>query len=78
MVAKATDRSLIIIDEFGKGTLTSDGIGLLSAVLQHFCNMKPNPPRVLVSTHFHELLEPTILPRQVLSLDRIGFPRVKC
>ena len=65
MVNKATDRSLIIIDEFGKGTLTSDGVGLLSACLQHFCRMMPSSPRVLASPHFHELLDPDILPRQV-------------
>ena len=62
MLHKATGRSLIIIDEFGKGTLTSDGVGLLAASMRHFCNM-PTPPKVLASTHFHELLDPPVLPR---------------
>ncbi len=67
MVNKATERSLVVVDEFGKGTLTSDGVGLLSASLQHFCQM-PLPPRVLASTHFHELLSPHVLPRQAASV----------
>ena len=65
MVSKASSRSLVIIDEFGKGTLTSDGVGLLSATLHHFCKMT-EPPRVLASTHFHELLNPAVLPRLVV------------
>jgi hypothetical protein len=64
MVNKASDRSIVIIDEFGKGTLSSDGVGLLSACLQQFCRMRPQPPRVFTSTHFHELLDPAVLPRQ--------------
>lgn len=57
---KGTSRSLVIIDEFGKGTLTCDGIGLLSAILQHYSDM-PEPPKVLACTHFSELLDPQIL-----------------
>ena len=68
MVNQATDRSIIIIDEFGKGTLSSDGVGLLSASLQHFCAMEPQPPRVLASTHFHELLDTAVLPRQAFKI----------
>lgn len=66
---KATSRSLVILDEFGKGTLTSDGVGLLAAILEHFAvNMSP-PPRVLACTHFTELLQPEVLPRHAA----IGF-----
>ena len=74
MVLKATDRSLCIIDEFGKGTLTSDGIGLLSAILSHFCvgsrgvDEAEGPsltPRVLASTHFTELFDPRVLHRHL-------------
>eukprot|EP00798_Chlamydomonas_sp_ICE-L_P010602 gene10602-12268_t len=36
MLLKATARSLMILDEFGKGTLTSDGVGLMSACLSSF------------------------------------------
>ncbi|BEJ07144.1 hypothetical protein CcaverHIS641_0404130 [Cutaneotrichosporon cavernicola] len=50
----ATSRSLIILDEFGKGTSTGDGAGLLAGVLTHLL-AGPNP-RTVVLTHFHELL----------------------
>ncbi|BEJ14519.1 hypothetical protein CspHIS471_0402860 [Cutaneotrichosporon sp. HIS471] len=50
----ATSRSLIILDEFGKGTSPSDGAGLLAGVLTHLL-AGPNP-RTVVLTHFHELL----------------------
>ena len=49
-------RSLCIIDEFGKGTLASDGIGLLCAALQHFTDRSPLPPKVIACTHFSEIL----------------------
>ena len=62
MLNKSTGRSLVIMDEFGKGTLTSDGVGLMSACVAHFCG-RPDPPRVIASTHFHELHQPEVLPR---------------
>jgi DNA mismatch repair ATPase MutS len=60
MLHRATPRSLVIIDEFGKGTLTSDGAGLLSAILSHFASGRP-PPRLLACTHLHELARPEVL-----------------
>lgn len=62
MLNKATCHSLIICDEFGKGTLTYDGVGLLAASLQQFCSMA-QPPRTLACTHFHELFSPDIMRR---------------
>ncbi|KLT41797.1 P-loop containing nucleoside triphosphate hydrolase protein [Cutaneotrichosporon oleaginosum] len=47
----ATSRSLIILDEFGKGTSPSDGAGLLAGVLTHLLNGAN--PRTVVLTHFH-------------------------
>lgn len=43
--------SLCIVDEFGKGTLAADGVGLLCATLRHFAGL-PSPPRVVLCTHF--------------------------
>lgn len=60
---RATSRSLVLLDEFGKGTLTSDGVGLLAAILQHYA-AQPVPPMLLACTHFVELLAPDILPTQ--------------
>lgn len=58
----ATRRSLILIDEFGKGTNAMDGAGLLSALLDHFLNLAEDAPRVLAATHFHEVFENRLLP----------------
>jgi DNA mismatch repair protein MSH5 len=49
----ATRRSLIIIDEFGKGTDSSDGAGLACAVFEHLLGRGNHCPKVLGATHFH-------------------------
>ncbi|KAK8140447.1 hypothetical protein PG984_000513 [Apiospora sp. TS-2023a] len=53
----ATRRSLVLIDEFGKGTNSQDGAGLLTALLGHFTGLGPERPKVLAATHFHEIFE---------------------
>ena len=58
----ASDRSLLILDEFGKGTKTSDGIGLLAGFLRVVSEV-PSPPRVFAATHFAEVADPTLVPR---------------
>ncbi|KPI35358.1 uncharacterized protein AB675_9898 [Cyphellophora attinorum] len=52
-----TNRSLIIIDEFGKGTDTADGAGLMAGVLQYLLELDLAAPKVLAATHFHEVFE---------------------
>jgi DNA mismatch repair protein MSH5 len=49
----ATRRSLLIIDEFGKGTESSDGAGLACAVMEHLLNLGTERPKVIGATHFH-------------------------
>ncbi|KAE8373016.1 DNA mismatch repair protein Msh5 [Aspergillus bertholletiae] len=51
-----TERSLLIIDEFGKGTNESDGIGLICGILRHLLEVE-KAPKVIAATHFHEILE---------------------
>lgn len=53
----STSRSLILVDEFGKGTNPDDGAGLLAAMLDHFLSLNDESPRLLVATHFHEVFE---------------------
>lgn len=49
MFANTTERSLFLIDEFGKGTNKNDGIAVAAATLQSFLDMT-TPPKVRSST----------------------------
>ncbi|GJN14839.1 hypothetical protein PR202_gb01704 [Eleusine coracana subsp. coracana] len=62
MLRHATSRSLCLLDEFGKGTLTEDGIGLLGGTISHFVNYD-YPPKVLLSTHLTEIFTENFLPQ---------------
>ncbi|KAL0902912.1 hypothetical protein M5K25_028400 [Dendrobium thyrsiflorum] len=62
MLRHATPRSLCLLDEFGKGTLTEDGIGLLGGAIDHFANYV-HPPKVFVCTHLTEIFSETFLPK---------------
>lgn len=62
MLRHATPRSLCLLDEFGKGTLTEDGIGLLGGVIDHFANYV-HPPKVFVCTHLTEIFSESFLPK---------------
>lgn len=52
----STLQSLVLVDEFGKGTSVDDGVGLMAAVLYHLSSLGTERPRALVATHFHEVL----------------------
>ncbi|XP_020274527.1 DNA mismatch repair protein MSH5 isoform X2 [Asparagus officinalis] len=60
MLRQATPRSLCLLDEFGKGTLTEDGIGLLGGIILHFANYE-FPPKVLLCTHLTEMFNDNVL-----------------
>ncbi|KAF9106612.1 MutS protein msh5 [Mortierella sp. AM989] len=57
----ATKRSLVVLDEFGKGTTSTDGAGMFCGVIEHFVKRTHDKPRVLATTHFHELFENNLL-----------------
>ncbi|KAI0802089.1 muts domain V-domain-containing protein [Irpex lacteus] len=56
-----TSRSLVLLDEFGKGTVSADGAGLFYGILKHFVAQGPSCPKVLAATHFHEIFRDDIL-----------------
>lgn len=77
----ATSRSLILLDEFGKGTLPtglrvphlvspvrislhrscSDGAGLFCGVLKHLLGRGASCPKVIATTHFHDVFQDDLL-----------------
>ena len=53
----ATDRSLIILDEIGRGTSTYDGLSIAWAVVEHLHRAPDRGPRTLFATHYQELTQ---------------------
>jgi len=53
----ATDRSLIILDEIGRGTSTYDGLSIAWAVVEHLHRNPERGPRTLFATHYQELTQ---------------------
>jgi DNA mismatch repair protein MutS len=53
----ATERSLIVLDEIGRGTSTFDGISIAWAVAEHLHNEASVKAKTLFATHYHELTD---------------------
>ncbi|KAM7135950.1 mutS protein homolog 5 isoform 1-T1 [Molossus nigricans] len=62
-VNNATEQSLVLIDEFGKGTNTVDGLALLAAVLRYWLALGPTCPHIFVATNFLSLIQLQLLPQ---------------
>jgi len=53
----ATSRSLVVLDEIGRGTATFDGLSLAWAVAEHLAKNDRARPKTLFATHYHELTD---------------------
>ena len=54
---QATSRSLVILDEIGRGTSTYDGLSIARSVIEHIHNDRRLGCKTLFATHYHELTE---------------------
>ena len=52
-----TPKSLVILDEIGRGTSTVDGCSIAKAVLEYLHGKNAAGPKTLFATHFHELID---------------------
>jgi DNA mismatch repair protein MutS len=79
----STPKSLIVLDEIGRGTSTFDGVSIAWAVAEYIHNHEPTRARTLFATHYHELTELELLLERVKNYqvlvkewnDRIIFLR---
>ena len=56
ILRRATRRSLLLIDEVGRGTGTVDGLSIAQAICEYLLDQDSRSPIVLFATHFHELV----------------------
>ncbi|GAA94368.1 hypothetical protein E5Q_01019 [Mixia osmundae IAM 14324] len=67
MLRNATPRSLLLADEFGKGTETNDGISLFCGLVEHLCQRGTDCPRTILTTHYASAFQ-----TNMLQLERRG------
>ncbi len=68
ILAHLTLRSLVVLDEIGRGTSTFDGISIAWAVAEHL-HASPARPKTLFATHFHELTDLALTAERVANFS---------
>jgi DNA mismatch repair protein MutS len=73
----ATPRSLVILDEIGRGTSTHDGLAIARAIVEYLHNNRGRASKTLFATHYHELVElaralPRVRPYTVAVTEESG------
>jgi DNA mismatch repair protein MutS len=62
---QATSRSLVVLDEIGRGTSTFDGLSIAWAVAEYLHDHSSLRPKTLFATHYHELTELSLTKERV-------------
>ena len=57
ILSGATSKSLVVLDEVGRGTATFDGLSIAWAVAEHLATSPRARPKTLFATHYHELTD---------------------
>src|SRR4030042_221254 len=69
---QATSRSLVILDEIGRGTSTFDGLSIAWAVAEYLHDHSSFRPKTLFATHYHELTELVLTKERVKNYNMAG------
>ncbi|PJB77278.1 MAG: DNA mismatch repair protein MutS [Acidobacteria bacterium CG_4_9_14_3_um_filter_49_7] len=69
ILRNATERSLIILDEVGRGTATFDGLSLAWAITEFLAEKEEKCPRTFFATHYHELTDIDKLFQNIVNLN---------
>jgi DNA mismatch repair protein MutS len=56
ILRRSTRRSLLLVDEVGRGTGTIDGLAIAQSICEYLLGLERHAPMVLFATHFHELV----------------------
>ena len=65
ILSQATSRSLVVLDEIGRGTSTFDGLSIAWAVAEYLHDHPSLRPKTLFATHYHELTELSLTKERV-------------
>lgn len=74
-INSATQKSLLIVDEFGRGTELADGQAFLAATIKYFLRQSSASPHVYLATHFYEMLHngETLFKENNAKIDYLTF-----